>query len=206
MRKTLGMMMVGLLVAGPVVGQVGPPRGQGWAPGAGPWLDGPRNPITAMLSHREALRLTDEQVTQLEAIEARLEEEARPLMEELDELRGDAPIRARDGSYLDMSESEREALRERVVEVRELAFEVRALNRAAGVQAHAVLEPGQRAVAYQFLMRRAGMRHPGFRPGARGAWDRGGARGGHGAWSGRGARGGRWAPAGPPAGYGWPEG
>lgn len=198
MKRTIGFMLVSLLVSAPVVAQ---------GPGMGPPQDslrGPRNPIAALLGHREALELTDEQVTELESIQAKLEAEVAPLRARLEELHGEDSMRRRDGSFLDMTQAEREALIQRREEARPVALQLMGLNRAAGVQAHEVLDPGQRALLMQFMRRGAGirgagmpgrgMRGPGMRiHGMRGPGAVQGARGG----MGRGIR------RGPPPGSGW---
>lgn len=162
MRKATTSLVLGaLLVAAPLVAQRGMRQGP---PGDSAW--GPRNPVAVMLEHRDALELTAEQVRELEGIQSKLEEQVTPLRAKLEELHGDAPMRQRDGSFLNMTEAERQAVLERREQARPIALEIMGLNRAAGLQAHEVLEPGQRALVMQF-MRRGGMGqgmqgHPGM--------------------------------------------
>lgn len=162
-----GLVLGALLVAAPVVAQRGMRQGP---PGDSAW--GPRNPAAVMLEHRDALELRADQVRQLEAIQAKLEDQVAPLRERLVALHGDAPMQRRDGSFLNMTEAERAAVLARREEARPIALEIMGLNRAAGVQAHEVLDPGQRALVMQLMQRRGmrghGMRGPGAMQGARG--------------------------------------
>jgi len=147
----------------------------------------PRDPIAVMLAHRADLALKADQVSKLEGIQKKLSVAAAPLRKRLEGFRADRPAQA--GAFLDMTEVQRQQLMAKREEVRRAALELRQLNRAAGVQAHAVLTAEQQAKLHQMMRRQGG---------------RAGMRAGPGMWQGRGMRaGGMWRGRSPRGGSGF---
>ncbi len=126
-----------------------------------------RNPAEALLSHREALGLTDEQVARVTAIRDRVERENQPRRERLE-----AAIQEIRSERAGMTVEERRAARagagDRMAPVRALREEMRATNRAAGEEIHELLTPEQEARLLP-LMREGRGGAPGKGMGPRGA-------------------------------------
>lgn len=182
MRMSGRIAVLGVLVAAPVVLAAQQPAAQD--------TTRPRDPIAVMLAHKSDLELKADQVSTLEAIQKKLDSEAAPLRKELESFRANRPSQGQPGAFLNMTESQRQQFIADRQKVREKAMELRALNRAAGAQAHAVLTTDQQTRMHQLMMRRGGrgMRGgPGMRQG-RGAWQGRGMRHPRGAWQGRGMR------------------
>ena len=172
MARITSLVAVLALVAVPLAAQGGPGRGQGPAMGRGMMQDGPdammRNPASVVLEHREALALTDDQVTALEAIRAEIEEQNGPRWAQLKEAFGDA-------DPAEMTLEERQALRERMEELAPVRAEIRQTNRTLMAGFHEMLSPEQEA-ELRTIMRRGpegrpghgmrGRRHGGGGPGA----------------------------------------
>mgnify|MGYP000053028929 CR=1 FL=1 len=134
MRLGHALAILALALAPAVVAAQDQPRGPG---GAMQRLR--RNPVAAILERRADLQLTNEQVAKLEAIRKKLDEQNAPLLAKLDEARGNAP-----GGGAPASDEQREAMRQRMAELRPVLQQVRENNRKAIEEASAVLTPEQR--------------------------------------------------------------
>ena len=148
-----GLAAALVLLAAPLAAQgrgqgPGMPGMRGGGPGA---ME--RNPAALVLDHRAELDLTDEQVSRLEVIRERVAGENGPRWEQLREAFGDVAPQ-------ELSVEERQALRDRMRELRPLRQEIRATNRAAGQEIHEILTVEQ-STALRTIMhadRRSGMR------------------------------------------------
>lgn len=148
LMRTAGAALALALVASPLVAQ---------GAGRGPAMHGPmrgpaameRNPAQVVLDHRERLELTEEQVERLEAVAARVQEQNGPRWERLQAAFGDVAPRG-------MSAEERDALRERMRELRPVREEIRKTNRAAGTEIHELLTDDQEAKLRSVMHRRRG--------------------------------------------------
>lgn len=154
----IASLVAGLaLVAVPLAAQVGPVRGQGPAMGRGMMQGGPeamaRNPATVVLEHSEALELTDDQVSALEAIQGEIEEQNGPRWEQLKEAFGDA-------NPSEMTAEERQALRDRMQEFASVREEIRQTNRTLMASFHELLTEDQEA-QLRGIMRRGPEGRPG---------------------------------------------
>jgi hypothetical protein len=165
-RRMAGAAVALVLVASPVVAQG---AGQDSVPGRmgrGMLRGGPaameRNPAAAVLEHREALELTAEQVSRLEAIRDHVAQENSPRWEQLRAAFGDANPR-------DMTPEERQAHRAQMQALAPVRDEIRATNRAAGEEIHELLTDDQEATLRP-LMRRG---HRGPQPPRAGRGGRG---------------------------------
>ncbi|MBV9773321.1 MAG: hypothetical protein JO040_05195 [Gemmatimonadetes bacterium] len=118
-----------------------------------------RSPIARLLEQRDTLRLTAEQVTRLEAIDRDLQQQNQPYTQQLQQLRPEGGQRRED-----MSDADREAMRERFEQLRPLMEKMRSNNQAAMEKAKAVLTPEQQQLAQSLMPQR--------RPGGRvqGGW------------------------------------
>ena len=157
-RQAMMALAAAALLTAPLTAQQGQGRMRG-AEARGPWaVGGPmaRNPVATLLERRDALELTADQVARLEAIQARVERENAPRIEELRAAFGDRQPR-------DLSAEERAQLRDRMQALSPTRDAIRETNRAAMVEARAILTPDQQAKVRQ-AMRRA----DGPRPGVRG--------------------------------------
>ena len=169
MARITAVVAALVLVAGPLAAQGGPGRGQGPAMGRGMMQGGPdammRNPATLVLEHRDALALTDDQVSALEAIQAEIEEQNGPRWAALKEAFGEA-------DPAEMTVEERQALRDRMQELAPVRMEIRQTNRTLMSSFHEMLTPEQEAELRTIMRRgpegrpRHGMR--GRRPGVDG--------------------------------------
>lgn len=171
MKTVAGAVMALALVAAPALAQGG--QGRGGMDGRGMRAGGPagmeRNPAEFVLQHRADLALTAEQVGQLEAIQARVQQENGPRWEQLRAVFGER-------SPADMSVEERQQLRDRMGELQPVREEIRATNRAAGEQIHAILTDEQDA-KLRPMMQRGNRGDRGDRP-ARGHRGKRGGQGG----------------------------
>jgi hypothetical protein len=189
MRRIATAMTIaaGLAVmAAPAVAQVGTevrerPAFQGRGMMAGPGMRA-QNPGALLLERRAELGLTADQVRQIEAIQARVQQQNTARIEQLRAARGDSPER----NFRDMSADERQQLRaqmrERMEKLQPLRQQLRETNRAAGQEIHALLTDAQREQLR--TLRREQMREFRGQRGERGAgeWQgRRGERGGDGA-------------------------
>jgi hypothetical protein len=135
------------VVTAPAVAQVGDPVRERPAFGqrAGPGAAMARNPAVAVLEHREALGLTAEQVRQIEAIQARVQQENAPRLEQLRAAFAERAVP--DRPAFDMTAEERQALRERMRAQREaqapIREQMRETHRKAGEEIHGILTPEQ---------------------------------------------------------------
>lgn len=105
-----------------------------------------RNPATAVLRHAEALELSAEQVRQLEAIEARVEQENAPRVERMREAFGERFMPENPRSMTREERLElRDQMRERFEALAPVRDQLRATNRAAGEEIHELLTAEQEA-------------------------------------------------------------
>lgn len=95
-----------------------------------------RNPAAALLERQDALGLTADQVRQIEAVRARVEQENAPRIEQLRSAFGERRGR-------DMTRDERRQMRERMQELRPIREALRATNRAASEEIRGILTDGQ---------------------------------------------------------------
>lgn len=102
-----------------------------------------RGPLAALLRDREALGLTPAQVTQIEAIQQRLLERNRPLVEQLLRLRQSAgdPPRVRPQ---EMTPEQRQAWERRVEQARPIMRQIHENNRQAMQEVGTVLTEQQK--------------------------------------------------------------
>jgi Spy/CpxP family protein refolding chaperone len=202
MRKLMSttMVLVALAVmAAPALAQAGQPDRD--RPGADRWNmrgAGPGAmagvPGAMLLERRAEIDLTAEQVSQIEAIQARVRQANAPRLEQLRAQVGDRQLAerpARPQTRHEMTPEKRQELREQMrarsetmrakaSELRPLMQEVRDANRAAGEQIHAVLTAEQQArvqelrtEARQEWQNRRGERRDGMREGRGQRGDRG---------------------------------
>lgn len=188
MKLTSALAMLALIAA-PAAAQAGQGRGPGHdqrpAMGPGMMRGGPaamaRNPASVVLEHEDALELTADQVQALERVEARIEAENGPRLEQLRAAFGDA-------DPMEMTVAERQALRDRMRELQPVRDAIRETNRAAMAEVHELLTDLQET-ALRGIMRRGpdggparGMRGPrggdrvvgaAWRSGFRDGWQRG---------------------------------
>lgn len=174
MKQAIVALAAAALLAGPVVAQQGqgPARGQQDRAWAGPGSMA-RNPVAVLLERREALGLTGDQVARLEAIQARVERENAPRIQQLQAVLGDRSPR-------DLTDEERAQLRARMRELDPVRDQIRQTNRAAMQEAREILTAEQQAGLRDTMARRPG-------GGARGARGARGPRDGGRAFEGRGA-------------------
>jgi hypothetical protein len=155
-RIRIGLAFALLTMPGALAAQAGPP-----GRAAGPMqMMAQRSPVDIILEHRADLKLSDDQVTKLEAIDRAVEEKNRPHVEKIRETMGNAPTRP--GGMQNMTPQEREAMRARREAVRPLMEKIQANNQEGLKQAEEVLAPDQRSQARE-LIRQAQERRP--RPG-----------------------------------------
>jgi hypothetical protein len=182
MRRIATAMTIaaGLAVmAAPAVAQVGTdarerPAFQGRGMMAGPGIRA-QNPGALLLERRAELGLTADQVRQIEAIQARVQQQNAARIEQLRAAHADRPER----NFRDMSAEERQQLRaqmrERMEELQPLRQALRETNRAAGQELHALLTDAQREQLR--TLRREQMREFRGQRGERGAGEWQGRRG-----------------------------
>lgn len=125
-----------------------------------------RGPIAVLLEQRDALALTAEQVTELDAIRQRMEEQNHPLVEQLVQIR-ERWQRERPADWRELTPEERRAARDRFqrgvrAETRPLMARIRENNRAAMSAVRAVLTEEQQQSVRELVRarRRPGMRRP----------------------------------------------
>jgi hypothetical protein len=196
MKKIALMMTVlaGLAVmAAPVLAQTGQDRERPGLDRRGMRGGGPaanvRVPGAMLLERRAELGLTAEQVRQIEAIQARVQAENAPRLEQLRAEFGErqASERPARGARQAMTAEERQAMRDqmraRADQLRPVMQEVRETNRAAGDQIHALLTTEQKAALFDLRreargewQNRRGERRDGFREGRGPRGPRGGIR------------------------------
>jgi hypothetical protein len=147
MRKIATAMTIvaGLaVVVAPVVAQVGTEvRERPAFQGRGMMGGGPaarvQNPAALVLERRAELGLTSEQVRQIEAIQARVQQENASRIEQLRAAFGDRT----DRNFRDLTVEERQQLRERMQQLQPVRQQLRETNRAAGQEIHALLTAEQ---------------------------------------------------------------
>lgn len=109
-----------------------------------------RGPLATLLRDREALRLTAAQVTQLEAVQQRLIQQNRPLVEQLLQIRrnlGEPPrIRPQE-----MTPEQRRQWERHVEQARPIMQQIRRHNHQAMEEVRSVLTPEQREQLRQRL-------------------------------------------------------
>lgn len=136
MRSAPLLLMALLLAPFPLVAQTG-----GTSPPAVEAKAQKRGPIEALLEHREALRLSGEQVARLTQIDAQMRERNRPLVEQLvrmrREIRGDTPRSA-------LTPEQRAEQRQRLEVARPLMEQIRQNNHEAMRQVGEVLNEEQK--------------------------------------------------------------
>jgi Spy/CpxP family protein refolding chaperone len=100
-----------------------------------------RGPIQSLLQHREALRLSADQVARLAQIDAQMHERNRPLVEQMvrmrREIRGDAPTNS-------LTPEQRAEMRQRLEVARPLMEQIRQNNHEAMRQVGDVLNEEQK--------------------------------------------------------------
>lgn len=100
-----------------------------------------RSPVTRILEKRAELKLTAEQVTRLEKIDATLREQNKPLQEQMQrqmqQVRGERP-------QGEPTEAQREAMRKRREQMRPVMEKMRANQQAAMQQVQQVLTGAQK--------------------------------------------------------------
>ena len=129
-------------------------------------VDSLRSPFSRLLERRDELRLTDAQVTQIEAIAARVEEQNQPLHEQMRtilEAAGLAGINPRD-----MTPEQRETFRALRDEIRPIREQVRENHQAAMEEVKSVLTAEQQAMVEQWRQERGGQDFRGRRGGRKG--------------------------------------
>lgn len=114
---------------------------QGRQPGTGV-MQREHGALDALLKHRAELRLTDDQVARLTALDQRLDEQNRALREQF-EAAGLGEMRERGHRRRDLSPAEREQLRARMQAARPLLEQLRENNRAAREQVRQILTAEQ---------------------------------------------------------------
>lgn len=119
-----------------------------------------RGPIAILLEQREALALTAEQVTELDAIRQRMEEQNRPVVEQLVQIR-EKWRRERPANWRELTPKEREAARKRFqgearAEARPLMATIRGNNREAMRAVRAVLTEEQQRKVRELVRARQG--------------------------------------------------
>lgn len=120
-----------------------------------------QSPGAMLLEHQAHIGLTDDQVRQIETIQARVEAANAPRIEQLRGVAQD--MRA-------MSVEERRQLRERMQELRGTREQIRQTNRAAGEEIHALLTPEQQARVRTLRRAQAGELRPRGPEGRDGMW------------------------------------
>ncbi|CAN5583819.1 hypothetical protein BH24GEM3_BH24GEM3_14500 [soil metagenome] len=103
-----------------------------------------RSPLASLLRDREALGLTAAQVTRLEAIQQRMIERNRPLVQRLLEMRrslGESPR----GRTQEMTPEQRQRWQRHVEQARPIMKQIHENNRQAMEEVGSVLTPAQRA-------------------------------------------------------------
>lgn len=106
-----------------------------------------RDPVAQILDHRDDLKLTDDQVGKLQAIEDSLAKQRAPLMQQFEQFRAQ---RGADGAGAP-SDQDREAMRQRMEQMRPLMQQYRQQVQDAVEQAQAVLTPDQQAQVKQYM-------------------------------------------------------
>lgn len=131
------------------------------------------NPLEHLLQRREQLNLTAEQVARLEAVQRRVQEQNRPLMEQLRQLRGPAGARPERGARgAELTPEQREALRRTREQARPIMERLRENNQAARREVEQVLTDAQKQQLRQWHEQR-GRRGEARRPrGERGERER----------------------------------
>jgi Spy/CpxP family protein refolding chaperone len=106
-----------------------------------------RDPVAQILDHRDDLKLTDDQVGKLQAIEDSLAAQRAPLMKQFEQFRAQ---RGADSAG-PPSDQDRAAMRQRMEQMRPLMQQYRQQVQDAVKQAQAVLTPDQQAQARQYM-------------------------------------------------------
>lgn len=151
------------LIAAPLAAQGGAGR-QGPAMGRGMMQGGPeamaRNPATVVLEHRAELNLTDDQVTNLEAIQDEIQKQNGPRWEQLKAaFGGDDPA--------EMTVEQRQELRQKMQELAPVRDSIQQTNRTLMASFHETLTTEQQHTLQQLMSRRGRAGGPGM-PGGRG--------------------------------------
>ncbi len=144
---SLKMMPLVLVLVAPLAALAHGPHGPGGGPGK------PPSSLELLLMHQQELALTAEQVAQVEALQAALEQKSAPLHEQLHAMRPPRP------SGPPPSETERmnrppadsEAMRERMLKAEPLLNELRANDAAAYQEAAKLLSAAQQARAEELI-------------------------------------------------------
>jgi DNA anti-recombination protein RmuC len=187
MKNVRYMVALSVLAAAPLAAQQSPRPGAEGQPGRR-WEQGPgherRAPFQRLIEHRQQLELTDAQVARLQAIGARLEEQNRPLVAQLQQQRERFMEQRRAQMEKLSPEQRRDTLRalrtagrrrEIPDAMRPPMEQMRRNIHAAREEVQGVLTPQQKERARELM-----------REGRRGEGRRGGMKGGH---RGRGAHG-----------------
>lgn len=150
MFSTRRVLLLAALLAAPAPALVAQSTQPGQYPAA-QQRQGPRSPIVRLLEQRDTLRLTAEQVSRLEAIDRDLQQQNQPILQQLQQFRGE------DGRPREeMSDADREAMRERFEQARPLMEKMRANNQAALEKVKAVLTPEQQQLARSLMPQERG--------------------------------------------------
>jgi Spy/CpxP family protein refolding chaperone len=143
LRASMTVMAALVLVAAPLAAQDGPTRGErpAMVRGMGGQAGMVANPARAALERRADLELTAEQVSRLEAIQARVEQQNAAHREAMRSAMGDM----QPGAMRMMTPEQRQQLRARMQELQPLREQAQEANRAAAVEVRAVLTAEQQA-------------------------------------------------------------
>lgn len=147
--KMAGMILAAaLLVPVALSAQQGPPGG---APGRGMGMR-MRSPIAIAIDHKADLTLTDDQVTKLQAIDAKLTEKNAPIRQKMQEARPQGV------NFQDMTDEQRQAMRDKVMP---LMQELMANTQEARTEAEKLLKPEQVTKLQEILQQEMPQRGPG---------------------------------------------
>jgi hypothetical protein len=114
-------------------------------------------PVEKLIRNRVELQLTDEQVSRLEQVDARMRERNRPYVQRLIELRHGSHFEPH-ARREEMTAEQRAEFDRRVAEVRPLLDRIHENNRAAMKEVGAVLNPEQKA-RLRVMLRESRERH-----------------------------------------------
>jgi hypothetical protein len=162
MRPSLRLLTITLLAALPAVAQAQrtPPAARGGGMPGQTQMMQMQSPAQILLDHRAQLRLTAEQVTEIESIAAELEAKNKPLQEKIAEARRERR------SNQDARQASREEGAETMRKLRPIMEEMRKNGEAAREKAMLLLNAEQQKVAkdiFEEQMPRRGTRGGGMR-------------------------------------------
>jgi Spy/CpxP family protein refolding chaperone len=147
MSHTVLVWLAALVLAAPP-GSLGAQQTAGSPPAAGQrWVQ--PSPVERLLQRRDELALTADQVVRLQAVNRRMQEANRPLVQRLLELRSSEPVRS-----VQRTPEQHEAFEARVRQARPLMQQIRENNRSAMREVGAVLTDEQKAKFREHLRER----------------------------------------------------